>query len=136
MDMYRQTILDHYKNPRCFGHLTRVDATAEENNTSCGDRVVFELAFDKTRTRVSDVRFSGEGCAISQAASSMLAERIRGMDLESVLALGKDDVISMLGVELTPSRIKCALLPLEVVHAALKTFVNAKSSIHTRRNHG
>ncbi len=116
MDMYREVILDHYKHPRNFGHLTRPDAKVEEGNVTCGDRIIIEI---KGKHTVEDIKFSGEGCAISLASASMLTEKVKGMKLSSVMKLKTRDIITMLGTALTPSRTKCATLPLEVLTRAV-----------------
>lgn len=117
MDIYREVILDHYKHPRNFGHLVKPDAKVEEGNVTCGDRIIMEIKV--SGGKISDIRFSGEGCAISQASASMLTEKVKGMDTADVQNLGTDDIIKMLGTELTPSRTKCAVLPLEVLDKAI-----------------
>jgi nitrogen fixation NifU-like protein len=119
MDIYREIILDHYKHPRNFGHLAKPDAKVEEGNVTCGDRIVMEINV-KDGT-VADIRFSGEGCAISQASASMLTEKVKGMKLDGVMKLKTEDIIEMLGTTLTPSRIKCATLPLEVLTKAISS---------------
>lgn len=120
MDLYREIILDHYKHPRNFGELEKPDAKASEYNATCGDRISIELRVNaSTRQRIKDICFSGEGCAISMASASMLTEKVTGMRLKDVLALGTNDIVNMLGTELTPSRTKCALLPLEVLQKAI-----------------
>jgi len=113
MDIYREIILDHYKNPRNFGHLPNPDATVEEGNVTCGDRINIEVTVDGDK--IKDIRFSGEGCAISQASASMLTERVKGMDLPQIKKLDAKYMLAMLGTTLTPSRTKCALLSLEVL---------------------
>ncbi len=117
MDIYRQIILDHYKHPRNFGHLKKPDAKIEEGNVTCGDRIVMEIQVSDKK--IQDVRFSGEGCAISQASASMLTEKVKGMKMTDVNKLSADDIIKMLGTTLTPSRTKCATLPLEVLTKAV-----------------
>lgn len=117
MDLYRDLILDHYKHPRNFGHLERPDVVMEEGNVTCGDRIVMEIKFKGT---IEDIRFNGEGCAISQAAASMLTEKVKGMTKAQILNLGTSDVIEMLGTALTPSRTKCALLSLEVLQKVVQ----------------
>lgn len=121
MDIYREVILDHYKNPRNFGHLTKPDAVAREGNVTCGDRIVMEIAYQRQRgrTQVLDIRFNGEGCAISQASASLLTEKVKGMDIKRIMKLTVKDILGILGVSLTPTRIKCAVLPLEVLHKAI-----------------
>ena len=112
-DLYRQNILDHYQNPRNFGTLEHPDISAEDTNPLCGDEIRIDL---KVRSgRVEDVRFTGKGCSISRAAASMLTEEIRGKTLEEVKRIGKEDVLEMLGIELGPVRLKCALLALKTL---------------------
>jgi nitrogen fixation protein NifU and related proteins len=118
MDIYREVILDHYKNPRNFGHLENPDAKIEEGNVTCGDRIIMEIKVD-TKGTIGDIRFSGEGCAISQAAASILTEKVLGAKLSHIMKLSSGDIVSMLGTTLTPSRIKCATLPLEVLQKAV-----------------
>ncbi len=118
MDMYREIILDHYKHPRNFGHLDNPDAKVEEGNVTCGDRIVMEIKVNK-KDKIKEIRFSGEGCAISQASASMLTETVGGMSLTQIMTMGTADIISLLGTTLTPSRVKCATLPLEVLHKAI-----------------
>jgi nitrogen fixation NifU-like protein len=115
-DFYRDYILDHYRSPRNFGHLDRVDATAEDLNPLCGDTITMELQVDDGK--VSDVRFSGKGCAISQASASMLTEEIKGMKLEDVARLSKDVVLENVGIGISPTRMKCAMLGLRVLKSA------------------
>ncbi len=117
MDIYREQILDHYKNPRNFGHLPKPTVKVEEGNVTCGDRVIMEL--EVKNGKVTDVAFSGEGCAISQASASMLTEKIRGMKTEDVMGLAGFDIITLLGTTLTPSRTRCATLSLEVLQKAI-----------------
>lgn len=121
MDLYRDLILDHYKNPRNFGHLKSPDVVVEDHNVSCGDRIVIELliAYHLSLITIRDIRFSGEGCAISQASASLLTEMIKNMPVVKIKKLALGDIEKMLGTKLTPSRVKCALLPLEVLHKAL-----------------
>ncbi|RMF35579.1 MAG: SUF system NifU family Fe-S cluster assembly protein [Chloroflexi bacterium] len=114
-DLYRENILDHYQNPRNYGTLENPDITYEEDNPVCGDHVRIDIRLDGDR--VAEVRFSGEGCAISQASASMLTERILGSTLEEIRHLSKEDILEMLGIPLGPVRIKCALLPLKVLKA-------------------
>ncbi|MCL4359800.1 iron-sulfur cluster assembly scaffold protein [Patescibacteria group bacterium] len=133
MDIYRDAILDHYKHPRNFGALPSPTHTAEEYNATCGDRMRIEVLVQdgKTEPIVADIRFSGEGCAISQASASMLTERVLRRPVSEVLRLSPQYVFDMLGASLTPSRVKCALLPLEVLQKAVlkeKTLETAERS--------
>ncbi|HUZ89506.1 MAG TPA: SUF system NifU family Fe-S cluster assembly protein [Candidatus Acidoferrales bacterium] len=110
---YREYILDHYKNPRNFGHLDHADIAHEEVNPLCGDVIGMEFAVKQGV--IEDVRFYGRGCAISQASASLLTERLKGMTLEEARKLGKDDVVEQLGIEISAARLKCALLSLKVL---------------------
>ncbi len=119
MDMYRDIILDHYKHPRNFGILSDSHAKASAYNATCGDRITIEFKIQNKLKIIEDIRFSGEGCAISMASASMLTERVKGMKLTGVMKLETNDILAMLGTTLTPSRTKCATLPLEVLQRAV-----------------
>ncbi len=110
---YREYILDHYKNPRNFGRLDHPDISHEEDNPLCGD--VVGMDFRVKDDVIEDIRFHGRGCAISQASASLLTERLKGMSLEEAKKISKDDVLSELGIDISPARIKCALLSLKVL---------------------
>ena len=110
---YREYILDHYKNPRNFGRLERPDVTHEEDNPLCGD--VVGMDFRIKDGVIEDVRFHGRGCAISQASASLLTERLKGMPLDEAKKIDKQDVLRELGIDISPARIKCALLSLKVL---------------------
>jgi nitrogen fixation NifU-like protein len=112
-DLYRQNILDHYQAPRNFGTLENPDISAEDSNPLCGDQIRIDLRIKDGV--VEDVKFSGKGCAISRAAASMLTEEIRGKSLDEVKRIGKDEILDMLGIELGPVRLKCALLALKTL---------------------
>jgi nitrogen fixation protein NifU and related proteins len=112
-DLYRETILDHYQNPRNFGTLDHPDISAEDSNPLCGDQIRMDLRIKDGR--VAEVRFTGKGCSISRAAASMLTEEIEGKTLEEVKQIGKQEVLDMLGIELGPVRLKCALLALKTL---------------------
>ena len=116
-DFYKEYILDHYRNPRNFGALERPDATFEDLNPLCGDRIRFDLQVGADG-RVTDVRFSGKGCAISQASASMLTESLKGERLEDVARLSQDRVLENVGIGISPARMKCAMLGLKVVKSA------------------
>jgi nitrogen fixation NifU-like protein len=118
-DLYREVILDHYKNPRSHGLLDDADARAEGMNPLCGDEVTISLAFDDDGDTIRDVMFEGRGCAISQAATSMLMEMVKGRSAEEVAAMPKEDLLDEVGIPLTPIRLKCALLGLGVLKVAL-----------------
>lgn len=116
-DFYKEYILDHYRNPRNFGRLDRPDAAAEDLNPLCGDRIRFELKVDG-EGRVTEVRFSGRGCAISQASASMLSESIVGQKLEDIARMPKEKVLENVGIGISPARLKCATLGLKVLKSA------------------
>ena len=116
-DFYKEYILDHYRNPRNFGHIDQPDASAEDLNPLCGDTIRMELALDDQH-RVQDVKFSGRGCAISQASASMLTETVKGMKLEDVAKLPQDAVLENVGIGISPTRMKCAMLGLKVLKSA------------------
>jgi nitrogen fixation NifU-like protein len=117
-DFYREVILDHYKNPRRHGTLAPCDARAEGQNSLCGDEVTVMVNFNGSST-IKDVRFQGRGCAISQAATSMLMEMIEGKTADEVAAMPTQDLLDEIGIPLTPIRLKCALLGLGVLKVAL-----------------
>jgi len=117
--LYREVILDHYKNPRGHGMMEHADAEAEGQNPLCGDEVSIYVAFGEDGETIDDVKFSGRGCAISQAATSMLMEMTKGRTAEQVAALDKDELLAEIGVPLTPVRLKCAMLGLTTLKVAL-----------------
>jgi nitrogen fixation NifU-like protein len=116
-DFYRENILDHYKNPRNAGHLDHPTTTADGVNPLCGDELSVELEIEGDT--VQDVRFNGRGCAISQAAASMISDVVKGKTVTEVRALGSEDVLEELGIPLSPIRLKCALLSVNVLRVAL-----------------
>jgi nitrogen fixation NifU-like protein len=117
-DLYRELIIDRYKNPHFRGLLDPHDITFEDDNPLCGDHIRIDLRIDGDN-RVSEVAFDGHGCAISQATADLLAESIVGKSLDEVKKLNKQDILDMLGIELGPVRLKCALLSLKVLKAGV-----------------
>lgn len=117
-DLYREQILNHYREPRNKGRLESPHFSYADDNPLCGDRVHFDLRLDGN-DRVAEVAWDGNGCAISMASASMLSELIKDKSLEELQNLSKDDVLNMLGIELGPVRLKCALLALKVVKACV-----------------
>ena len=116
MDIYREQIIDLYENPLNFGVLEPNDFSYEEDNPLCGDVVRIDVRLDAAG-RVAEVRWSGEGCAISQASASLLTEEVKGMTLTEVRAFPKERLLELLGVPLSMARVKCALLSLKVLKA-------------------
>jgi nitrogen fixation protein NifU and related proteins len=117
--MYREVILDHYKNPRGHGVMEEADAEAEGQNPLCGDEVSIYVAFGDDGETIDEVKFSGRGCAISQAATSMLTEMVQGRAASEVALLDKDELLDEIGIPLTPVRLKCAMLGLTTLKIAL-----------------
>lgn len=117
-DLYREIIIEHYKNPSYRGHLDPHDIAFEDSNPLCGDHIQIELRLDANGA-VSDARFNGHGCAISQASADLLMESIIGKPVEEVKKLKSQDILDLLGIELGPVRLKCALLSLKVLKAGV-----------------
>ncbi len=117
--MYREVILDHYRNPRGHGVIEDADAEAEGHNPLCGDEVSIYVAFGDDGETIDEVRFSGRGCAISQAATSMLTEIVQGRTATEVATLDKGELLDEIGIPLTPVRLKCAMLGLTTLKVAL-----------------
>jgi nitrogen fixation protein NifU and related proteins len=115
-DLYREVILDHYKNPLYRGQLETPTFTYEDDNPLCGDHIRMDVKLDSAG-KVSDVAFNGHGCAISQASADLLAESVIGKTLEEIKLLTKQDILDLLGIDLGPVRLKCALLSLKVLKA-------------------
>jgi nitrogen fixation NifU-like protein len=117
--LYREVILDHYKNPRGHGLIEDADAEAEGQNPLCGDEVSIYVAFADDGDTIDEVKFSGRGCAISQAATSMLTEMVKGRSATQVATLPREELLDEIGIPLTPVRLKCALLGLSTLKLAL-----------------
>jgi nitrogen fixation NifU-like protein len=115
--IYRELILDHNKNPRNKGTLENPQFTYEDVNPLCGDEIRMDVLTDGER--VTDIRFSGRGCAISQAAASILTEMADGQTLDDVKAISREDLLDELGVPISPARMKCAMLGLKVLKAGI-----------------
>lgn len=116
-DIYKDIILDYYRHPRNSGDLQDPDVRAKDSNPLCGD--IIEMQLKIKDGKINDLRFKGRGCAISQASASMLTELAKDKTLEDAKALGKTDILNMLGIDPGPTRIKCALLGLKVLKLAI-----------------
>ena len=117
-DLYRENIIEHYKNPSYRGKLDPHDISFADNNPLCGDHIQIDLRVDK-EGKVSEARFDGHGCAISQASADLLLESVIGKSIEDVKKLTRQDILDMLGIDLGPVRLKCALLSLKVLKAGV-----------------
>lgn len=117
MDLYREELLDHYKNPRNFGKLENATKHIHEANPLCGDVVDLDVLIEDGV--IKDIKFSGQGCAISVSATSMLTERVKGMSLEEAKKITKMEIVEMINPNLTMSRIKCATLGLKALQVVL-----------------
>ena len=122
--MYREQILDHYKNPHHKGQMENPDAHFRDSNPLCADE--FEVFLKIKDGKIEDVRFDGQGCAISTAAASLVSDHVKGKTLEQVKALTREDVFAIIGVPLSPARVKCALLFYKVLKSALYAYWGEK----------
>ncbi len=118
-DMYQERILQHYRTPSNFGPLEGADLSGEESNPLCGDHITVQLKLDDARHGISDVKFSGDGCAISVASASLLTEKVKGLSLEAAGQLSREDVLKLVGIPLSPVRVKCALTGFAALGRAL-----------------
>lgn len=121
-DLYREQILDHYRNPHNHGELDPNDASFEDTNPLCGDKVRIDIRVDGDVLK--DIAFSGRGCAISQASTSILTDLVKGETLDEIMAFDKDDLLDELGIPISPARVKCALLGLHVLKGAIDRYQN------------
>ncbi len=117
-DLYREVIIEHYKNPGYRGSLDPHDISFEDENPLCGDQIKIDLRVDESG-KITEAAFDGHGCAISQASADLLLESVIGKSIEEIKKLNKSDILEMLGIELGPVRLKCALLPLKILKAGI-----------------
>lgn len=119
--MYQEQILDHYKNPRNFGRMDNASVHHHEKNPLCGDEIDMFLVIGKNK-KINDVKINPHGCAISVASASMLSEEIKGKSVEEIERLKKENILEMLGIPISPVRLKCALLPLDTLKNSILIF--------------
>jgi nitrogen fixation NifU-like protein len=125
VDIYRELILDYYRNPRNFGKLEKFDIAARDTNPLCGDEIEMQIRVGDGQ-KIEKIKFSGKGCAISQASASMLTELAKGKPLDWVKGVSKEDVFKLLGgADLGPSRVKCALLGMKVLKTGVYSYLGA-----------
>jgi nitrogen fixation NifU-like protein len=125
-DMYRQQILDHYKNPRNYGEIEDPTFTHVGENPMCGDTIEMDVVLDDDEETIKHVAFRGDGCAISQAAASMLSEKLQGIAVDELREMDRDDIIDMLGVDISPMRVKCAVLAEKVAQDGTEIYLGEK----------
>lgn len=121
-DLYQEFIIELYKNPRNFGKMENADHRAEVHNSTCGDRIELFLKIDKASGTITEVKFSGKGCAISQASASLFTDFLKGKKVSELKEITKQNVLALIKIDLgkNPSRMKCALLPLDAMKKALR----------------
>ena len=127
-DLYREIIVERYKSPHFKGHLEKADIQFQDENPLCGDFLHIDLSVDE-KDIITDARFDGQGCAISMASADLLMEAIIGKSVEEVKQISKQDILDLLGIELSPVRLKCALLSLKVTKAAVYKLKEADANL-------
>ena len=124
-ELYQEIILEHWRNPKNFGTLENPTISYRDSNPSCGDIVQIEMKINNDK-KIEEVKFNGSGCIISQAAAEMLTEHAKGRKIEEIKDISRDEVINMLGIELSGMRIKCALLPMKVIKCGVYNYLGRK----------
>ncbi|HLD88642.1 MAG TPA: SUF system NifU family Fe-S cluster assembly protein [Candidatus Nanoarchaeia archaeon] len=118
--IYREQIMEHYRNPQNYGHLDSFSFAQKESNPFCGDEIELEVKLEGDR--ISDIKFSGSGCSISRASASMLTEFVKGKSLNDVKALKRDDILDLMEMPLGPVRIKCAVISLIALKNGIRIY--------------
>ncbi len=127
-DMYRQQILDHYKNPRNYGELDDPTFSHVGENPMCGDEIRMDVSLADDNETIEEVAFTGDGCAISLAAASMLSEALEGTTIDELLDMERDDIIDLLGVDISPMRVKCAVLAEKVAQDGYEMYADDRDA--------
>ena len=125
--VYSEIILDYYRHPRNKGTLEHAQINAKDSNPLCGDIIEMQLELDKNNS-VRDVRFNGQGCAISQASASMLTELVKGKTIDDVRKISKEEILSLIGGQLSAVRLKCALLSLKVLKTGVYNYLGSANN--------
>ena len=123
-DLYKDNIIDHYKTPRHFGQVDQPTVSHQEVNSLCGDQIRMDLIIKNDK--ILEVKFSGNGCAISMASASMLSEKISRKKIKEAAKINRDQILEMLNIPMSPTRLKCALLPWEVLQKTLQKYRTKK----------
>ncbi len=123
-DMYSEMVLDHFRNPRNFGSLNSCNVSFKDSNPICGDVVQVDLKI--VNKKIIDCKFSGSGCAISQVSTDLLLDKIKDLDINAVKSINKDDMFSILGFNVSPLRVKCALLGLKVLKCGVYSYIGGE----------
>lgn len=122
MSIYKEELMDHFKHPRNKTLLNDPDVFIDDGNPSCGDKISVTLNISSDGDKITEIGFTGSGCVLSQASASILYEKMIGKTIDDALSLSKDDLLKLLGLELGPNRLKCAMLSLEVLKKGLLGF--------------
>ena len=120
MSIYKEEIIEHYKNPNNKGNLNNYSVKVHDENTSCGDELQIEIKF--YNNKIEDVKFQGKGCAISLASADILLDHVKNKGINEIKKLNKEDILKMLNIELTQARLKCALLSLNTLKLGVKNY--------------
>ena len=132
LNLYQEALMDHYRHPRNRGQLARPDFKSGQFNPSCGDKVSFQGSIEGQK--LTNLAFEGSGCVISLATASILTEQVKNRSLADILNLDKDFILGMIGIDLGPTRLKCALLPLEALKTGIKNYQGKGVSCSTAQN--
>lgn len=118
-ELYREYLLDHYKNPKNFGELKNPDMHKQDNNPLCGDEIEIFANIDSKKEKITEIKFIGHGCVICMASASILMDEVDGKKLKDIQKMQTEDMLKLLGIELTPARIKCMMLPLKTLQKGM-----------------